>query len=224
MSNNNKKHQNSNHNPGYKPNKKFVHNTNRPNPNNNKPNTNSNNNNAKLLVENNNLKQEVTALKQEISKLQTEIQSLNTDYINKVAAKAAEAQQLVNKKQQELQERFKDDVDSKINSYIEKKFSPFLDCINQLATIINSNVSNPEIKNYLLGFKMILDLFYRSLEEMDIFCVDIKVGDVFNENYMSAFEVVDNTNGASNTVAQVMSPAYKFHDKVIKHAIVKVQK
>lgn len=139
--------------------------------------------------------------------------------------KSTEAQELVKAKQAELDERFKTELDSQIANYIEKKFGSFLDSINQLNRIINSSSnSSNEVRNYLVGFKMILDLFYRALSDLNISIIDINVGDEFDENYMSAFEAVHVENMKPNTVVEVISPAYKFMDKVIKHGLVKVQK
>lgn len=176
-----------------------------------------------LVAENETLKQEIIKLQAQLGSLEHELKNLNASYIEKVTAKANEAQELVKQKQQELETRFHDELNSKINNYVEKKFGMFLDCINQLTTIVNSNVTSKEVEKYLVGFKMILDLFSRGLAEMDIVCVDIKVGDPFDEKYMSAFEMVNQENFAPNTVVEVLSPAYKFNDKVIKHALVKVQ-
>lgn len=133
-----------------------------------------------LVAENETLKQEIIKLQEQLGNLEHELKNLNVSYIEKVTAKANEAQELVKQKQQELETRFNDELNSKINNYVEKKFGMFLDCINQLTTIVNSNVTSKEVEKYLVGFKMILDLFSRGLAEMDIVCVDIKVGDPFD--------------------------------------------
>lgn len=179
----------------------------------------------KLEEEINSLKTKLSHLEEENFNYKTEITKINNDYIEKIKQKANEAQELIKIKQAELEKRFETELDTQISNYIEKKFSSFLDSINQLSRIINSSTnSSEEIKNYLIGFKMILDLFYRALADLNINIIDIKIGDQFDEKYMSAFEVVDVDNMKSNTIVEVISPAYKFMDKVIKHGLVKVQK
>lgn len=170
-----------------------------------------------LNIKFNNLQLENLNLKNEINKN-------NQDYIKKIAIKSAEANELVVKKQQELEKRFDIDLQAKFVNYFEKKLNPLLDSINQFNRIINADVSNQEVKNYLIGFQMISELFDRSLNDMNVDKISINVGDNFNEEFMTAFEVVENSNFKSNAIVEIISPAYKFQDKVIKYALVKVQK
>lgn len=234
MSNKNNKHHNFNN---YKNNnnKQNNHQQNYHNESEKHNNTNkqqTNNKHDKSLNENEKLHEEINILTTKLKKLEEEnlnckieIAKINADYIKKIMQKSTEAQELVKAKQAELDERFKVELDSQIVNYIEKKFGSFLDSINQLNRIINSsNNSSNEVRNYLVGFKMILDLFYRALSDLNISIIDINVGDKFDENYMSAFEAVHVENMKPNTVVEVISPAYKFKDKVIKHGLVKVQK
>ena len=156
--------------------------------------------------------------------LKNEIEKNNQDFINKIAAKSIEANELVAKKQQDLENRFSEDLQVKFANYFEKKLNPLLDSINQFNRIISVDVSNQEVKNYLVGFQMISELFDRSLNDMDVNKITINVGDEFNEEFMTAFEVVQDSDLKPNAVVDIISPAYKFQDKVIKYALVKVQK
>lgn len=234
MNNKNKKYHHNNTNHSAKNSNKSNHQQNQfeTKSNNGEKNHNLNNNHDKQSIEINKLNDEIKNLKSKLIHLEeenfnykTEIAKINADYIKKIMEKSAEAQELVKAKQIELDERFKSELDGQIANYVEKKFGTFLDSINQLNRIINSsNNSSDEVKNYLIGFKMILDLFYRALSDLNISIIDIKVGDQFDENYMSAFEAVHVDDMKPNTVVEVISPAYKFMDKVIKHGLVKVQK
>lgn len=192
---------------------------------------NKQNTNFKHQNEINKLKQEISSLSENVknllienNQLKQEIKKINDDYVQKITTKSLEAKKIIDEKQQALEERFNQDVKSKITNYIENKFSGLLDSINQLSLIVNSNVSSEEVKNYLFGFRMILELFDKSLSEMNITKINVNIGDVFDEKYMSAFEIVETSNVATNHVAAIISPAYKFEDKVIKYALVKVQK
>lgn len=178
-----------------------------------------------LKKEINELKAKLILLDEQNFKYKSEISKLNSDYIQKIMQKSAEAQELIKEKQNELEEKFKTKLDEQIINYVEKKFSSFLDSINQLNRIINlsDNTSN-EVKNYLIGFKMILDLFHHALSDLNIKIIEINVGDEFDEKYMSAFEAVHVDNVKQNSVVEVISPAYQFMGKIIKHGLVKVQK
>lgn len=189
------------------------------------------NNNFKNNHEIKKLKDEITSLSENVknllienNQLKEEIKKINDDYVQKITIKSLEAKKIIDEKQHLLEKRFDQDVKSKITNYIENKFSGILDSINQLNIIVNSNVNSEEVKNYLFGFRMILDLFDKSLLEMNITKIVVNIGDDFDEKYMSAFEIVENSNVSSNQVASVISPAYKFEEKIIKYALVKVQK
>lgn len=214
MSNKNNKHHNFNN---YKNNnnKQGNHQQNYHNESEKHNNTNkqqTNNKHDKPLNENEKLREEINILTTKLKKLEEEnlnykieIAKINADYIKKIMQKSTEAQELVKAKQAELDERFKTELDSQIANYIEKKFGSFLDSINQLNRIINSSSnSSNEVRNYLVGFKMILDLFYRALSDLNISIIDINVGDEFDENYMSAFEAVHVENMKPNTVVEVI--------------------
>ena len=152
------------------------------------------------------------------------IKKINSDYVDKITQKSIEAQKIINQKEQELQEKYALELKDKIARYIQKKLSKMLDSINQLSRVLAVEPQNDELKKYLMGFKMILAEFENSLVEMDIATVNVKIGDIFDETIMTAFEVVELPGFSSDTVVEVISPAYKYEDKIIKHAVVKVQK
>lgn len=198
-------------------------NKNKPDKNNNHVNE-SNNLNNQLAIENKQLKEQVQVLNTKLEEALSEIKKINSDYVDKIAQKSIKAQKIINQKEQELQEKYALELKDKIARYIQKKLSKMLDSINQLSRVLAVEPQNDELKKYLMGFKMILAEFENSLVEMDIATVNVKIGDIFDETIMTAFEVVELPGFSSNTVVEVISPAYKYEDKIIKHAVVKVQK
>ena len=198
-------------------------NKNKPDKNNNHVNE-SNNLNNQLIIENKQLKEQVQVLNTKLEEALSEIKKINSDYVDKIAQKSIKAQKIINQKEQELQEKYALELKDKIARYIQKKLSKMLDSINQLSHVLAVEPQNDELKKYLMGFKMILAEFENSLVEMDIATVNVKIGDIFDETIMTAFEVVELPGFSSNTVVEVISPAYKYEDKIIKHAAVKVQK
>ncbi|MBR2651298.1 nucleotide exchange factor GrpE [bacterium] len=198
-------------------------NKNKPDKNNNHVNE-SNNLNNQLTIENKQLKEQVQVLNTKLEEALSEIKKINSDYVDKIAQKSIKAQKIINQKEQELQEKYALELKDKIARYIQKKLSKMLDSINQLSRVLAVEPQNDELKKYLMGFKMILAEFENSLVEMDIATVNVKIGDIFDETIMTAFEVVELPGFSSNTVVEVISPAYKYEDKIIKHAVVKVQK
>lgn len=186
--------------------------------------TNSKSEIVNLKKENEQLLKKIENLKNEVTSYQFQLNKINDEYIQKVNEKSKEAKELLNKKILELEEKSKEEINSKINKYIEDKFSSMLDTIDRLNLIINSSNSSPEVNNYLQGFKMFSTMFQNSLNELNIQQIEVKVGDKFNEEYMQAFELVDDKKVSSGCVSSIVSQAYKYNNKVIKHAIVRVQK
>lgn len=171
------------------------------------------------------LQTNLASLKIENSNLSKQINDMNADYVEKIKQKTLEAQKIIDEAKSQLNERLNDEVKLKTNLYIEKRFDPILNCINQLNTIVNTNANlDPQVQNFLVGFKMITNLFNNALEEMDIIKIDVNVGDEFNENTMQSFELVDDKKVKSGCVSEIIGNGYIFNDKVIKHAIVKLQK
>ena len=171
------------------------------------------------------LQTNLASLKIENSNLSKQINDINADYVEKIKQKTLEAQKIIDETKFQLNERLNDEVKLKTNVYIEKRFDPILNCINQLNTIVNTSSNlDPQVQNFLVGFKMIANLFNNALEEMDIIKININVGDEFNENTMQAFELVDDKKVKSGCVSEIIGNGYTFNNKVIKHAIVKLQK
>ena len=170
------------------------------------------------------LKQIIENQKSEINKYQIQLDNINKEYIQKVSEKAKEAKEILDKKTIEIEEKSKHEINSKINKFIEDKFSSMLETIDRLSLIINTSSSSPEINNYLQGFKMFSTMFQNSLNELDIQQITVNIGDKFNEEYMQAFELVDDKKVEHGCVSSIVSQAYKYKDKIIKHAVVRVQK
>ena len=177
-----------------------------------------------LKKENSELLQKINMLNSEINKYQIQIDDINKEYIQKVNEKAKEAKEILDKKIAENNEKSKQEIELKINKYIEDKFSSMLETIDRLSQIINTSSSSSEINNYLQGFKMFLTMFQNSLNELDIHQITVNIGDKFNEEYMQAFELVDDKIVGSNCVSSIVSQAYKYKNKIIKKAVVRVQK
>ncbi len=178
----------------------------------------------KLKLENTNLNNLIVNYQSEIEKYKSQINKINDEYIQKVTQKATEAKEILNKKIVELEEKYSQEFKLKINKYVEDKFEGLLNTIDQLTLIVNSNPSNPDIANYLQGFKMILGMFENSLNNLNIYKININVGDKFDESYMHAFELVDDNSVEPNHVSSIISYAYKYNDKIIKYASVRVHK
>ncbi|AGR42001.1 nucleotide exchange factor GrpE [Spiroplasma diminutum] len=104
----------------------------------------------------------------------------------------------------------------------EKLASELIPAIDMFRGVLKSTPDNPEIKNYLMGFEMIINQIDQALTNAGVVMVDVKPGDDFNPELHSAIEQIKSEEFESGKIAVVVSNGYKLHDRVIKHAAVKV--
>ncbi|ASP28505.1 molecular chaperone GrpE (heat shock protein) [Spiroplasma corruscae] len=106
----------------------------------------------------------------------------------------------------------------------EKLASNILPAIDMFRSVISSSPENPEIKNYLMGFEMIINQIDQALSNSGVSIIEVKEGDDFNPEIHSAIEQIETDKYSSGKITNVISNGYKLHDRVIKHANVKVAK
>ncbi|PPE06235.1 nucleotide exchange factor GrpE [Mesoplasma corruscae] len=91
-----------------------------------------------------------------------------------------------------------------------------------LKKVVEAPNDNPEVKNYLTGFNMVINQIQNAFENNGIKAMGVKPGDEFNSNIHEANELVQSTEFDSNKIVSVISDGYMIHDRVLVHAIVKV--
>lgn len=99
---------------------------------------------------------------------------------------------------------------------IEKLLLP----LDQLNIVVNGNVENPELKNYLSGFKMINDQIFDILEEEGLKLIKTD-GEKFNPMYHYAVEKEDKEK-ENGIILKTTQTGYLFKDRVIRPAMVTV--
>lgn len=156
----------------------------------------------------------------ELSKLPN-LQKMNEDFKNKVIDIENSASKKVMDKIEEIDKKKKEEVENAKKYAIEKSISSAINVIDQLEIAISFAVNDPAVKNYVSGFKMVLDMFLKWLGELGITQINVKPNDAFNEQIMSAIEKV-NSNLMKNHVVKVMKSGYMLYDKIIRHAAVTV--
>ncbi len=163
-------------------------------------------------------------LEDKVQSLSIELENERQQLINKLQAKSKQAQEMIDQKLLSLEEENKEKINNiKIKVY-EDVISKFLDPINLFEQTILSSASNPAISNYLQGFNMIVNMFKDNLSILGADEIDIKIGDEFNPNWMSAFDTIDGSGLAPNHVVKIVSKGFAFNGKVLKFASVIVSK
>ena len=79
-----------------------------------------------------------------------------------------------------------------------------------------------DVKNWVIGFKMILNQFYDVFSNRGILSYDAK--SMFDPHYHEAIEVVETDDHAPGTIIHQFARGYKMGDNVIRPARVKVSK
>lgn len=93
--------------------------------------------------------------------------------------------------------------------------------LDQLQKIVNLEVDDPKLKNYLIGFKMISDQIFMQLEQNGV--KEIKaLGEVFDPKVHYAVEKEENKAIERNIITQEIQKGYMYKDRIIRPAMVKV--
>ncbi|GMO13635.1 MAG: nucleotide exchange factor GrpE [Mycoplasmoidaceae bacterium] len=171
-----------------------------------------------------NLIEELNNLQNKNIRLEQQIQSINIEYANKIKEKAEQANKIVADKLKELDSKHSQAVENTKKYGIEKDAGKLVDIIEQFKRAISFESTDPKVNQFLVGFKMFATMFDNLLDNMGIKNIIVKVGDEFMPDFMDAFDTTSDSNMNDNVVSFVISNAYKLHDRVIKHAVVKVNK
>jgi len=170
------------------------------------------------------LQQKLQENENKIAEYEERIKSINSDYAKKITEKAEQANEIVKNKIKELEEKHNSTI-SEVKKYgAEKAIIEFIDIIQQLKSAINFKSDDPKINNFLMGFKMFAQMFDNALSNVNVSEIIVKVGDDFDPATMDAFDTTNNPELDNDKVSEVISNAYKLHDRIVKHAVVKVNK
>jgi molecular chaperone GrpE len=169
------------------------------------------------LNQTNEVKEEVKKEKKNKHKEKIELlEKQNAELKDKLLRNAAE---LENFKRRTNEERIKD-----------RKYAS-VDLVNDLVSIlanldkcVNMETEDPMLKNFLIGFKMIDKQLFDRLYQDGLEDIKAEVGMTFDPNIHHAIETTEIEGKESNTITEVVQKGYKYKDRIIKPAMVKVNK
>ena len=105
------------------------------------------------------------------------------------------------------------------------------DLVNDLVSIlanldkcVNMETDEPMLKNFLIGFKMIDKQLFDRLYQDGLEDIKAEIGMAFDPNIHHAIENTEIEGQESNTITEVVQKGYKYKDRIIKPAMVKVNK
>ena len=91
------------------------------------------------------------------------------------------------------------------------------------AIMMDDNDLSDEVSKFLSGFKMILGSLTSLLDKYEVKEIDC-LGKEFDPNFEEAVLTEHDENKPGNVVLEVLTKGYTYKDKVIRHAMVKVNK
>lgn len=107
----------------------------------------------------------------------------------------------------------------------EKVIKRMLDVTDDFerAILMDDNDLSDEVSNFLKGFKMIYTRLISVLDEMEVKTIDVE-GKEFDPSISEAVLTEHDENKPENVVLEVLKKGYTYKDKLIRPAMVKVNK
>jgi len=108
----------------------------------------------------------------------------------------------------------------------ERKYAGMQLCdklIDQLEVFdqaLNVQTEDKHFQNFLLGFKMIKDMLYQSLESDGVKVLETKIGAVFDPNFEHAFDTRYEPDKPEHTILEVTKKGYMYKDRLLRPALV----
>ncbi|HOW38724.1 MAG TPA: nucleotide exchange factor GrpE, partial [Bacillota bacterium] len=108
----------------------------------------------------------------------------------------------------------------------EKKYAAMpvcdklIDAIDVFDQALSIKVEQPEMQNFLYGFKMIKDLLFNVLLEEGVKPIDVQIGDVFDPTVAHAIETTSDPDKNDNVVVKIVKKGYKFKDRILRATMV----
>lgn len=172
------------------------------------------------------LKQEqiIENLKLKVLNLEIDLRKKDQEFVSSLEQKAAQAQTILTQKTQELESKFDQKLNDALFKIFSQKTNTLLETINHFNKIVEKDYDDPKIQAFIYGFKMFSQNMIDGLGELKITKITPQIGSVLNDDEMEVFEVIEQENVKSMTILEVVNDGFKFEDKVIKFASVKVAK
>ncbi|MBU4691283.1 nucleotide exchange factor GrpE [Mycoplasma zalophi] len=160
----------------------------------------------------------IFSYEQDLNKKQEEFKKIASDL-------QAKAQVEINKFREHNSEQTKKEIEEIKKYALQDFFEDFLMSLNNLEIAINVGLKsqNAEVSAYTKGFLMLLTKMQNTLEDYGISKIDPQIGDMFDANVHQVFDF-DDQGVETETILKVKSAGYKLHDRVLKPALVVIQK
>lgn len=155
-------------------------------------------------------KEKKNKYKEQIAKLEADYATLKNDYLKVYA-------EMENTKRRIKEEAIKD------RKYASQKVvGELIQPIDMLIQILNMPAPSQEVQNYQIGFQMIANQLLEVLKSEGL--APIKVEKEFDPKYMEAMQTESIEGYEDNQVIRVLQAGYMYKDRVLRPALVVVNK
>lgn len=156
-------------------------------------------------------KEQIAKLEAEVQALQKEVASWKNEYLKAHA-------ETENFKKRTNEQAMKD------RKYASQKvIGELIQPIDMLVQIVNYPATNPEVANYQIGFQMIANQLVDILKGEGLSSIEA-IDKEFDPKIMEAVQTEENLEKEDNIVLKVMQPGYMYKDRVLRPAMVVVNK
>ena len=156
--------------------------------------------------------EKIEKLEEEIAKLKEDNAKLKNDYLKAYADS------------QNFQKRINDQAIKDRKYASQNVIGELINPIDMLVQIVNMPAPSPEIQNYVIGFQMITNQLTDILKNEGLAPIEAKVGVEFDPKTMQAVETSNLDDVDDNKVTKVMQPGYMYKDRILRPAMVVVNK
>ena len=122
---------------------------------------------------------------------------------------------------QNLRKQLEKDHMSAMKYRAEGFIDELLPVLDSFYAVLKNEPTDPNLKNYLIGFQYIYRNLVSALENEGVTEITPKVGDKFSPDTMQAVDTKE-SEGEENLVLDVQFKGYKLHDRLIRPANVTV--
>jgi len=156
--------------------------------------------------------EKIEKLELEIAKLKEENAKLKNDYLKAYADS------------QNFQKRINDQAIKDRKYASQSVIGELINPVDMLVQIVNMPAPSPEIQNYVIGFQMITNQLTDILKNEGLAPIKANVGDDFDPKTMQAVETSNDESIDDNKITKVMQSGYMYKDRVLRPAMVVVNK
>lgn len=154
-----------------------------------------------LVVENESLQQENEALKQELAETKDK-------YLRMLA------------ETENFRKRNMDEVKREKKYASQDVCDKMIEGIDLFDAALKTETTEPALKNFLFGFKMIKDMLFQVLKDEGVTPISLNVGDPFDAITMHAVDTLHDPLQPDNTVIKVIKQGYMYKDRLLRAAMV----